>query len=139
LGGGALGLLLARYGVGVLVSYFGTRLSRSFDVHLDTTVLLFALAASVVCGILAGLLPALRFVRQDRDLHGALQQGGRTDSDGGRVHARNLLVGMEVALCTVLLIGAGLLLRTLWVLRSIDPGFTSQNVTAMVVPRPDRV
>lgn len=138
LGGGALGLLLARYGLAVLLNYFGTRLSRSFDVRLDTSVLLFALGVSIACGILAGLLPALRFVRQDCDLHEALQQGGRTDVDSGRVHARNLLVGVEVALCTILLISAGLLLRTLWVLRSTDPGFKVKNVTAMVVPRPER-
>jgi predicted permease len=137
LAGGALGLLLARYSIQLIVSFLGDRLPGMIEVRLDSTVLLFALAISVGCGILAGLLPALRFTRRTRDLHASLKEGvGWTDADGGRVGARNALLVAEVALSMVLLIGAGLLVRTLWILHYTDPGFDAHEVATMVLPRP---
>ena len=136
LGGGLAGLLAGRYGVELLVAYLGNRLSHAIQVHLDTTVLLFAFGVSLLSGVLAGLLPALRFTRQDDDLQSALKQGlGRTDSDSGRTRARSALVMAEVAMCMVLLTGAGLLVRTLWTLQNIDPGFDPHHVVTMVLPR----
>jgi putative ABC transport system permease protein len=136
LSGGAFGLLLAWYGAGFLVSYLGNRLSPSIEVRLDTAVLVFAFGISVLCGVLAGLLPALRFTRQDRDLHEALKHGlGRTDMDSSGSHARRALVVVEVGLCMMLLVGAGLLLRTLWVLQNTDPGFDPHQVVTMDLPR----
>lgn len=135
LGGGALGLLLAHYGVQLIVAYLGDRLSKSIEVKLDPMVLLFAFGISVLCGVLAGLLPAFRFTRRDGDLQGALKEGGRTDAESGKLRARSALVAAEVAMCMLLLIGAGLLVRTLWALHDIDPGFNPHNVVTMGVPR----
>ena len=136
LGGGALGLLLASYGIRLIVAFLGNRLPGSLDVDLDRTVLLFAFGISILCGIFAGLLPALRFTGAAADLHESLKEGlGRTDSDSGRLRAHNALVTVEVALCMMLLVGAGLLVRTLWILRSTDPGFEPHNVLTFVLPR----
>ena len=136
LSGGATGLLLARYVVDFLVAYLGNRLPHTIEVHLDPTVLAFAVGISVLCGILSGLLPALRFTREHVDLHEALKHGlGRTDADAGRSRAGSALVVVEVGLCMVLLVGAGLLVRTLWVLQDTDPGFDPQQVVTMDVPR----
>ena len=134
--GGSAGILLARYGVDLLVAYLGGRLSHAIQVHLDTTVLLFAFTVSVFSGVLAGVVPALRFTRQDDDLQTALKQGlGRTDADAGRAGVRSALVVAEVAMCMVLLTGAGLLVRTLWSLESADPGFDPHHVVTMDLPR----
>jgi predicted permease len=137
LGGGVLGVLLARFGVRLMIAYLGDRLPASIAIHIDATVLLFAFLLSVTCGILAGLLPALRFTRTDTSLHDALQQGlDRTDSTSLRMGSRNILVIAEVALCMVLLIGAGLLLRTVWVLQHTNAGIDPRNVLTMDLPRP---
>jgi predicted permease len=139
LGGGALGLGLAYYGIRLIVAFLGDRLPAILDVDLDRTVLLFAFGISILCGIFAGLLPALRFTRPGADLHESLKQGlGRTDADSGRLRARSALVTVEVALCMMLLVGAGLLVRTLWILRSTDPGFEPHNVLTFVLPRPNQ-
>ncbi|HEY6946130.1 MAG TPA: ABC transporter permease [Candidatus Acidoferrum sp.] len=138
LGGGALGLLLDYYGIPLILAFLGNRLPGFIDVGPDRTVLLFALGTSIVSGIFAGLLPALRFTRSRADLHESLKEGlGRTDSDSGHVRSRNALVTVEVALCMMLLVGAGLLVRTLWVLQATDPGFNPQNVLTVVLPRPN--
>ncbi|MBZ5729183.1 MAG: ABC transporter permease [Acidobacteriia bacterium] len=135
--GGVAGLLVARYAVRLLVDYLGTRLPGSIEVRLDTAVLLFAFGISAASGVLAGLLPALRFTRQVGNLHEALKQGrDRTGADGHRIPARRALVVAEVALCMVLLIGAGLLVRTIWELHNTDPGFDPHQVVTMDLPRP---
>jgi len=134
--GGALGLLLAHYGTTLIVAFFGNQLPRSVEVRLDGWVLVFTFGIAMLCGLLAGLLPALRLTRTDRTLNASLKEGlGRTDSDSGRGRARNLLVVAEVALSTMLLIAAGLMVRTLWVLQNINPGFNPQSVITMTVPR----
>ncbi|HLJ25662.1 MAG TPA: ABC transporter permease [Candidatus Angelobacter sp.] len=134
--GGAMGLLLAHYGTVLIVDFFGNHLPRSIQVRLDGWVLVFTFGISILCGLLAGLLPALRLTRTDRTLNDSLKEGlGRTDSDSGRGRVRNLLVMAEVVLSTMLLIAAGLLVRTLWVLHNINPGFDPQNVITVTVPR----
>src|SRR6267142_1768991 len=133
--GGALGLLLAWASIGVMVKILADRLPRFVDVTLDTQVLAFTLLLSVVAGVLAGLVPSLRFTRTD--VNEALKTGqsrGSSDASGGKT--RNLLVVTEVALSLVLLIGAGLMVRTLWELRSVSPGFDSANVLTMNVALP---
>lgn len=137
LGAGLAGLLLARYSVRLLVAYLSDRLPGSIAVQIDIAVLLFAFGISVASGVLAGLLPALRFTRQQESFHEALKQGlNRSGSGPLQVQARNALVAGEMALCTVLLIGAGLLVRTIWELRRINPGFDPHQVVTMAVPRP---
>ena len=135
--GGALGLLLAHYSMQLITGFLSDRLPRTIEVRLDATVLFFALTISVICGVLAGLLPALRFTSRDQNLYSSFKEGlGRTDSNARRTRTASALVVAEVALCMILLIGAGLLVRTLWVLRNTDPGFDPHQVITMVLPRP---
>ncbi len=133
--GGALGLFLARFGITLIVKVLGDRIPHFMEITLDTQVLAFTLLLSVVAGILAGLIPSLRFTRTD--VNEALKQGqsrGSSDSSGSKT--RGLLVVSEVALSLVLLIGAGLMVRSLWELRSVKPGFDPRNVLTMTVPLP---
>ena len=129
--GGVLGLVLARASIGLMVKLLAERLPSFVDVRLDTQVLVFTLAVSVLSGVLAGLIPSLRYTRTD--VNEALKQGSRGSSDAGGGKTRNVLVVVEVALSLVLLIGAGLMVRTLWELRSVKPGFDSANVLTMDV------
>jgi len=131
--GGVLGLLLARFGVGLSMKLLADHLPPFVNVTLDTKVLAFTLLLSIAAGVLAGLVPSLRFSRVDANE--ALKQGTRGTSDSGG-KTRNLLVVCEVALSLVLLIGAGLMVRTLWELRNVRPGFDSSNVLTMSVAVP---
>ena len=133
--GGALGLFLARFGISLIVRVLGHRIPGFMQITLDVPVLTFTLLLSVVAGVLAGLIPAVRFTRADVDE--ALKQGqsrGSSDVRGGGT--RRLLVISEVALSLVLLIGAGLMIRSLWELRKVQPGFDPHNVLTMSVPLP---
>lgn len=133
--GGALGLLLAGFGMTLIVKFLGDRLPRSTEITLDAQVLAFTIFIALFAGILAGLLPAVRFTRAD--VSEALKQGqSRGSSDSGGSKTRGLLVVSEVALSLVLLIGAGLMLRTLWQLSKIQPGFDPNNVLTMSIPVP---
>ena len=131
--GGLLGLLLARGVIELSVKLLADRLPAFMEVTLDAQVLAYTLLLSVAAGVLAGLFPSLRFSRVD--LNEALKQGTRGGSDAGG-KARNVLVVAEVALSLVLLIGAGLMIRTLWQLRDVRPGFDSSNVLTMSVAIP---
>ncbi len=132
-GGGAAGLLAAVYGVNLLVAAFDTALPRASEVTVDTRVLAFTAAIAVTTGLLAALVPAWQL--SGRDANEALKTGpGRGNSSAGHGRIRNLLVVSEVALALMLLIGAGLLMRSLNGLRSVDPGFDASNtLTATVV------
>jgi putative ABC transport system permease protein len=133
--GGALGLFLARFGVTLIVKVLGDRIPAFMQITLDIPVLAFTLLLSVVAGVLAGLIPSVRFTRAD--VNEALKQGqsrGSSDARGGGT--RRLLVVSEVALSLVLLIGAGLMIRSLWELRKVRPGFDPHNVLTMTVPLP---
>jgi predicted permease len=135
LAGGAVGFLLASPMVRFIGAYFAGQLPRSVDIKLDGWVLAFTLAISVLAGMLAGFLPARRFTQTS--VNDMLKQGlGHTDADsGGHLSA---LVVSEVALSLVLLIGAGLMIRSLWKLRSVDPGLDPHNVLTMTVSIPPR-
>ena len=133
--GGVLGLALAHFGMTLIVQFFGEHLPRFANVTLDTQVLSFTLLLSLIAGLLAGLIPSLRFTRTD--VNEALKQGqSRGSSDSGGVRTRSLLVVSEVALSLVLLIGAGLMIRTLWELRRVSPGFDPNHVLSMYLPVP---
>ncbi|HSB74083.1 MAG TPA: ABC transporter permease, partial [Terriglobales bacterium] len=133
--GGALGLVLAHFGVRLIVDFLASQLPRAAGISLDGWVLAFTLAVSLLAGILAGLAPAWRYTRNDFDVHEALKQAaGRTETDSGGIRTRAVLVVCEVALSLMLLVGAGLMIRSLWALRSTDPGFDPHNVLTMMLP-----
>jgi predicted permease len=135
LAGGALGLLVAHSGTGLIVRFLGDRLPRSATIGTDLWVLAFTLAVSVATGVLAGLLPAWRLTRRTADVSTALRHGSsRTSSEAGGVRTRGVLVACEVALALVLLIGAGLMIRSLWALRAVNPGFDARNVLTLRLP-----
>jgi len=119
--GGVVGLGVTKMALGLLAWIGPTQLPRLQDISLDPTVLLFALAISLLSGVLFGLIPVLKYGTPRIAL--ALQAGGRT-SDSRELHrARSVLVVTQVALALVLLISAGLMIRTFQNLRHVQPGF----------------
>jgi putative ABC transport system permease protein len=130
--GGAAGLVLAVWGVHILVALSPRELPRLETIGVDFRVLLFMLVVSALTAALFGMVPAMRAAAVN--LHDSLKEGGRGASEGFRGHAlRNLLVASELALALVLLIGAGLMIRTLWALATIDPGFNPRNLLTMFI------
>ena len=133
---GAVGLLLAQVSMAAIVNYITGTIPRTSEIQLDTRVLLFTLAVSLVAGVVAGLAPAWRLTRPN--IQGTLNQGlSRTATGSHDRRLRNGLVVSEVALALVLLVGAGLLIRTVGSLRAIDPGFDQQNVLAVILAPPN--
>jgi putative ABC transport system permease protein len=135
LAGGALGLLLAHSGIALILKFLSDNLPKSTEVTLDASVLAFTLFISIVTGVIAGLLPAIRMTKTN--VNDALKQGlGKTDSDSGGRRTRSILVVSEVALSLILLVGAGLMIRSLWLLSTLDAGFDPHGVLTMnlVVP-----
>jgi predicted permease len=131
--GGGLGLLLAAWGTQAAIGLMPDALPRVESVHIDSRVLLFTLAASVLAGIVFGLVPALRTYRAG--MHTSLQEGGR-GSSGARLRLHGLFVVVEMAMALVLLVGAGLTIRSLAKLWSVDPGFNPRNVVTFAVSYP---
>src|SRR5262245_9737284 len=128
--GGALGLLVAQFGVRALVTLSPIELPRMADIRVDGTVFAFALGITTLIGLGVGLIPALYASRGDLNIK--LQQSSRRTT-GGHQWMRRTLVIAEVSLALVLLAGAGLLFRSLSLLYAIDPGFdTSQLLTLQV-------
>jgi predicted permease len=133
LAGGALGLLLARFGMALTLKFLSDNLPKSTEVSLDGFVLAFTVFISIVTGVIAGLLPAIRMTKTN--VNDALKQGlGKTDFAGRRT--RSILVVSEVALSLILLVGAGLMIRSLWVLSTLDPGFDPHGVLTMSLVLP---
>ena len=133
LAGGGLGVLLCAWGLQAVLKILPEALPRVEEVRLDGRVLLFTLATSLLAGILFGLVPALKSVRPD--LHEILKRGGRGLS-GTRHRAQGVFVVAEVALALVLLAGAGLMIRALAKLWSVDPGFDSHHLLTFVLSLP---
>jgi putative ABC transport system permease protein len=134
--GGAGGLVLATWGIDLLVALKPPNLPRLSSIGIDGWVLAFTLGLSVLTGVVFGLIPALSASRLD--LNEALKEGGRASTGGiGRHRIRSLLVVSEIALALVLLIGAGLLIKSLWGLRTIDPGFKPDNLLTMRIELPE--
>jgi predicted permease len=123
--GGGLGLFLAAWGTRAALAVLPAALPRAEQVGLDPHVLLFTVSLSLLVGVLFGLTPALKTSLPD--LHEALKQGGRGAS-GTQHRAHGVFVVAEVALALVLLAGAGLTIRSLIKLWSVDPGFSAHNV-----------
>jgi predicted permease len=128
--GGAAGLLLAFWAVAGLKSMLRSHLTGSDNVVIDAQVLLFTLAVATVTGLLFGIAPA--YSASHGDVNDALKDGARGSSAGGG-GVRRTLVAAEIAIALVLLIGAGLLMRSFVRLRAIDPGFDAHNVLSMTV------
>jgi putative ABC transport system permease protein len=131
--GGGLGLLLAAWGTQAAIGLVPEALPRAQSVHIDSRVLVFTLAASVLAGVLFGLAPALKTSRAD--INETLKEGGR-GSSGARHRLQGLLVVMEMALALVLLVGAGLMIRTLAKLWSVDPGFDPRHAVTFSLSYP---
>jgi len=131
--GGILGLVVAWGGVGLLTRLGSATIPRLAGARLDWRVFLFALAVSAITGVLFGLAPALQV--STADPHAALIEGGRgsTAARSSRL-LRNGLVVSEVALASLVLIGAGLLMRSFVRLRAVDPGFQPSNLLTLRLP-----
>jgi putative ABC transport system permease protein len=134
LAGGAAGLLLAMWGIG-LVESLGSRVTPLLaGVHMDYDVLAFTGVVSVLAGVAFGLAPALQVSRPD--LNETLKAGGRTGEAGRGGRLRSALIVSEVALSLVLLAGAGLLVKSVVRLRAVDAGFNTSNLLTMNLALP---
>jgi predicted permease len=135
--GGALGLALAYGGLRVLVAKGPATLPRLSEIGIDLTALGFALAVSLVSGLLFGLIPVVKYAGPH--VAEALRGGGRAMSHSRERHrARNTLVVVQIGLALVLLIGSGLMIRTFYGLRSVQPGFTrAEQVQMMRISIPE--
>ncbi|MBV9924269.1 MAG: ABC transporter permease [Acidobacteria bacterium] len=136
--GGALGLLFATWGVGALSSAVSNSVPAVVmqNVRLDARVLVFTLGAALLTGLLFGLVPALQVSKSN--VNETLKEGGRSGAEGGsRRRVRSALVVAEVALSLLLLVGAGLLVKSFLNLRQADLGFDPDRVLTMRVALPD--
>ena len=128
--GGGLGLIVARATLDGLLAALGPRLPRAAEISMDVPVLLFALGISLLTGILFGLAPARTLLRTS--LTSSLGEGGREGASAGKKQ-RNMLVAGEVALTLMLLIGAGLVLRSFARLLDVPKGFAPDHVLTFAV------
>jgi len=132
---GGLGLAMAVGGVKALVSLLPANFPRMHEIHVSMPVFLFTFLVSALTGILFGLVPAIQASRIDPKQ--GLHEGGRSATGSGRSsRLRNILVASEVSLACVLLVGAGLMLRSLLNLLHLDPGFQQQHVLTANVSLP---
>ena len=132
--GGAAGLLLANWGLTFLLRMNEDKIPRAHEIGLDWGVVAFTAGVSLLTGLAFGLGPAFQTSRVD--LHDTLKEGGRSGSAGTRRGVRGALVVAEVSLAVVLLVGAGLLVRSFVGLRHVSPGFQPEHVIAMQVSLP---
>ncbi|HEU4769339.1 MAG TPA: ABC transporter permease, partial [Pyrinomonadaceae bacterium] len=134
--GGAAGVVLGSWGVKALLALNPVPIPSYNKIGIDLTVLGFTLAASVITGIVFGLAPAWQALRVD--LNSALKEGGRgAIAEAGQRRLSSLLVIAEMAMAMVLLIGAGLLLRSFARLLEVKPGFNTDNLLTMQVGLPN--
>jgi putative ABC transport system permease protein len=132
--GGALGLLVARWGIQLILRISPNAIPRSREIGLDWRVMAFTIGVAFLTGILFGLVPALQ--AGGVDVHETLKETGRGTS--GRHWLRSSLVIVEVATTLVLLIGAGLMIRSFYRLQRVDPGFSYEHLTSFTVAIPER-
>jgi putative ABC transport system permease protein len=134
--GGVFGLLLAWWGIRLLVRAAPPGIPRLSQIHIDSRVLLFTAGISLLTSVIFGVLPAVRTSRVE--MAGSIKDGGRT---AGRIRERlrSGLAVSEVALAVMLLIGAGLMIRSFWALRSADRGFQPSGVMVARISLPQAV
>jgi len=133
--GGIAGLLIARVSLAAGATLLADQVPSADEISVDARVMLFACAVSILTGVLAGVLPAIRAGRTD--VNSALKEGGRSDTGSVGLRTRRLLIVCEVALSLVLLTGAGVMIRSLVALRNVDAGFDPRNVLTMRVGLPE--
>ncbi len=136
--GGALGLLIAWWGTGLLRTYGAGRVPRAMEIGVDGWVLAFTAGIALLTGLAFGLVPARQAGHSS--VHDALKEGARSgDAGPGRARLRAALVAIEVALSFVLVIASGLLVRSIAILQRVNPGFEpSQVLTANIELAPGR-
>jgi putative ABC transport system permease protein len=142
--GGALAVVLANLGIGLLVSLSPAELPRVREIRLDGGVIVFTLVVSLLTGLIFGLVPALQGSRPD--INEALKEGSRGSKSDIRTNpTKALLVIVDFALAMILIIGAGLLIKSLRRLADVEPGFKSANVMTFKIslsankyPKPDQ-
>lgn len=132
--GGVLGLILAKFGTAAALKAMPVTMPRSENIGLDPRVLLFTLVVSLLAGIIFGLAPAWKAAQGS--LGSTLRESGRSVA-GGQSSAQKVFVVGEMAMALVLLIGAGLMIRTLVQLWKLDPGFNPKNVMTFSVSGPE--
>jgi len=136
LAGGLLGLVLAVWWSDLLVALGKQNIPRALQVGLDWRVLGFTLVVSLLTGLVFGLVPAIHSSKTE--LTESLKEGGRGSGEGARRNfVRGVLVVSELAIAVVLLVGAGLLIQSLWRLQNVSPGFESQSLLTFVVGIPE--
>jgi putative ABC transport system permease protein len=132
--GGTLGLLIARWGIALILYISPDAIPRAREITLDWRVFAFTIGVSFVTGVLFGLVPALQ--AGVVDVHETLKETGRGTS--GRHWLRSSLVVVEVATTLVLLIGAGLMIRSFYRLQNVNPGFSYEHVTSFTLALPEK-
>lgn len=132
--GGSVGIVFSKFGMTALVAWAGPYLPRAQEVKLDWRVLMFSLVVSILTGLLCGIVPGWQASKSDIQL--ALKQGGTSAGSPQSNLATGVLAVGEVAAAIVLLIGAGLLMKTVLKVQGVDPGFQVQNVVAMKLALP---
>jgi putative ABC transport system permease protein len=136
LAGGVIAVALAYWGTKLLVAFKPDNLPRLAEIGVDARVLLFALGISLLTGLIFGLLPA--WSASKSGVNEALKDGGRSVTAGGaRQKLRSTFVVVELAVALVLLVGAGLLVKTFWKLRSVEPGFKPDHLMTMRIELPE--
>ncbi|HZS46828.1 MAG TPA: ABC transporter permease [Blastocatellia bacterium] len=132
--GGVLGLLLAICGVSAILNFTPAEIPRQQEIGIDFWTLVFTIALSFLTGAVFGLAPALQFSKSG--CNGSLKDGGRGSTNFARNGLRGALVVSEIALTLVLLVGAGLLIRSFVLVLHVDPGFNPNHVLTMSVSLP---
>jgi predicted permease len=123
--GGGLGLLLAYQGLDVLTAFIARFTPRAVEVNIDATVLGFTLAVAIATGLVVGILPA--FTNRVH-LASSLRGGNHATDQRAPLRARGLLITAEVAIAVVLLVGAGLMMKSLFRLQQVDPGYRTEKI-----------
>ncbi len=133
--GGGAGLLLAYWGIHGISALAPADTPHMHDIHLNPLALAFTLTAAIATGFIFGLVPA--FDAAQRNVNEALNQAGRSGSSGLKKHLRGVLVVCEVALALVLVVGAGLLIRTVHAMLAADPGFRRDGLLSVRLSLPE--
>jgi predicted permease len=131
---GVFGLLLAVFLVRGVHAFGGDLLPRISAIHIDGAAVAFTMAVALISGVIFGLAPALHSARQD--VAASMRSLGRASGEKQTMRTRDALVVAQVALSLILLVGAGLLLRSLWVAQRVDPGFDSRGVLSAQISLP---